>query len=201
MRLNIRKWNCLMKQLIMHVNIFVSFIWRWHCVHAMQIDRYGLAVTTVNIPLKSHLSTSDFSWPLIFWEFGERIEEIFSPSVEAPPSLIPDWEFQSTADGEANNNQPKSGNSTASGPSSSLIKRQRRSRRTNRLVKYMIYLSCIHDRYIWRVHTSMMTMTFYVVILYLPQEQPCNCHAIIGIWQFVAITSILARLKDLDQID
>jgi len=122
----------------------------------MQIDRYGLAVATVNIPLKSHLSSSDFSWPLIFWEFGERIEEIFSPSVESPPSLIPDWEFGPLAaitDGsscEANNNQPKSGNSIASGGSTSLIKRKRRSRRTNRLIKYMIYLSCIHDRYIWR---------------------------------------------------
>jgi hypothetical protein len=34
---------------------------RWHCVHAMQIERYGLAVATLGIPLKTSVAAADYS--------------------------------------------------------------------------------------------------------------------------------------------
>ncbi|CAG7822048.1 unnamed protein product [Allacma fusca] len=34
---------------------------RWHCAHSMQIERYGLALAAMSIPLRSHISTPDYS--------------------------------------------------------------------------------------------------------------------------------------------
>jgi len=35
--------------------------YRWHVSCSLQIDRYGLAVARLSLPMKSHVSSNDFS--------------------------------------------------------------------------------------------------------------------------------------------
>jgi len=100
----------------------------------MQIERYGLVVATLGIPLKSHVATPDYSWPKFLLEFGEIIEEILSPK-SIDPAII------------SNASSPAS--SSSAGAISVNVESQRRGagrstkRTSSQLIKIFIYLSCV----------------------------------------------------------